>query len=89
MDAKKLDSFNYFIFYLYFGYIWWSKGINILNLIKTQLLLIFFKNKFKLMSSRKPFALDQALFWWNLFLATFSAIGAARMLPELFWFFLN
>ncbi|KAF7637695.1 Elongation of very long chain fatty acids protein [Meloidogyne graminicola] len=33
----------------------------------------------KLMTNRKPFALDQTLFWWNIFLATFSAIGAARM----------
>ncbi|KAL3108434.1 hypothetical protein niasHT_015356 [Heterodera trifolii] len=39
----------------------------------------------KLMSSQKPFALDQALFWWNLGLATFSIMGAVRMIPELFW----
>ncbi|CAK5085109.1 unnamed protein product [Meloidogyne enterolobii] len=39
----------------------------------------------KLMNNRKPFVLDYALFWWNIFLATFSAVGAARMLPELFW----
>ena len=38
------------------------------------------------MINRKPFVLDYALFWWNIFLATFSAVGAARMLPELFWF---
>uniref|UniRef100_A0A914GWT0 Elongation of very long chain fatty acids protein n=1 Tax=Globodera rostochiensis TaxID=31243 RepID=A0A914GWT0_GLORO len=39
----------------------------------------------KLMSSQKPFGLDQALFWWNLGLATFSAMGMVRMVPELIW----
>jgi hypothetical protein len=38
------------------------------------------------MQTRKPFMLSHALFWWNLGLATFSAMGAARMIPELFWF---
>lgn len=37
------------------------------------------------MRSRNPFVLDQVLFWWNLGLATFSTLGAARMIPELFW----
>lgn len=39
------------------------------------------------MRYRQPFAIDNLLFWWNLGLATFSAMGAARMVPELYWFF--
>jgi elongation of very long chain fatty acids protein 6 len=39
----------------------------------------------KYMDSRKPFALDGALFWWNLGLAIFSIVGFIRMSPEMFW----
>jgi hypothetical protein len=39
----------------------------------------------KFMESRKPFLLNGALFYWNLFLAVFSFMGLVRMTPELFW----
>lgn len=35
------------------------------------------------MAKRKPFKLTGLLFVWNLALATFSIMGAARALPEL------
>lgn len=37
------------------------------------------------MESRKPFLLNGALFYWNLFLAIFSFMGLVRMTPEMFW----
>jgi elongation of very long chain fatty acids protein 6 len=37
------------------------------------------------MESRKPFLLNGALFYWNLFLAGFSFMGLVRMTPEMFW----
>ncbi|KAI1733301.1 GNS1/SUR4 family domain-containing protein [Ditylenchus destructor] len=39
----------------------------------------------KYMESKKPFALDSALFWWNMLLAVFSLSGMIRMAPEMFW----
>ncbi|KAI1714522.1 GNS1/SUR4 family domain-containing protein [Ditylenchus destructor] len=39
----------------------------------------------KYMESKKPFALDSALFWWNMLLAVFSLSGMVRMAPEMFW----
>lgn len=40
---------------------------------------------FQFMESRKPFLLNGALFYWNLFLAAFSFMGLVRMTPEMFW----
>lgn len=37
------------------------------------------------MEGRKPFLLDSALFYWNLFLAAFSLMGFLRMSPEMYW----
>ncbi|KAH7697841.1 fatty acid elongation protein 3, partial [Aphelenchoides avenae] len=54
-----------------------------ISLSVLYVILIYAGQKF--MDARKPFALDGALFWWNLGLALFSIVGVVRLSPEMFW----